>query len=79
VTIACAFLSQRFPIAWRKRYPPIGFEKVLDEEIHFPGQLLHVEAHPVGQVLRIGKLASTPLNRVDVGDRLAVQGRMPRR
>ena len=52
---------------------------MLDEEVHLPRQLRHVEGDAVREVLRVGQLPAAPLEHVDEGHRLAVQRRVPRR
>ena len=47
---------------------------MLDEEVHLPGELLHIERNAVGKVLRRLELRAALLDRGDESHGLAVEG-----
>ena len=56
--------------------PPVRLAEMLDEELELPGELLDVEGNRVRHVPIRGQLAASPLEQVDVADRLTVHRRM---
>ena len=71
-------LAQRRAASVGEPGAAVGLEEVLHEEVHLPGQLLHVERDAVRDERGAREFLAAPLHRVDEADGLPVERRVRR-